>query len=156
MTLGSTEHGELRIDIEDVSDWVLLGGITSDATSCKDKLSHRLGDFITDEEVAMDWLEFTVPELEQGFNEALLHVTTAIARSRVEAKDGRGCLIVGRDDLFHWYSSLNQARHALEEIYHFGPGESVNADALPEHLRTPFLRSQFYSAIQNLLLDIGM
>ena len=156
MTIMPTNEGGLRIEIEDAGDWVLLGGITADAMSREDKLSHRLGEFITDEEVVMDWLEFMVPELEDGFNAAMLHVTTAIATARVEHSGGAGLLIITREELFHWYSALNQARLALEETHQFGPGERIDPAVLPDRRREPFLRSQFYCAIQSLLLTVGM
>lgn len=156
MTIAPTEDGGLRMEIEDPGDWVLLGGITADAMSREDKLAHRLGEFITDEQIVMDWLEFMVPELEDGFNAALLHVTTAIATARVESCGGQGHLTIARDELFHWYSALNQARLALEETHRFGPGERIDPAALPANRRAPFLRSQFYCAIQSLLLEMGM
>ena len=60
---------------------------------------------------------------------------------------------ITREDGFSWYSALNQARLALEEKYHFGPGEEIEPGNLPIESRTSFLRSQFYCALQSLLLD---
>ena len=156
MTISPMKDGGLRIDIEDAGDWVLLGGITADAMSREDKLSHRLGEFITDEEVVMDWLEFMVPELEDVFNAAVLHVTTVVATARVESPGGGGHLVIARKDRFHWYSALNQARLALEETYQFGASERIDPDALPARRREPFLRTRFYCEIQSLLLDMGL
>lgn len=156
MKIMPTLDGGLRIDAEDKDDWRLLSGITGDAMSRDDKLSHRLGEFITDEAVALDWLEYIVPELEDGFSAAVLYVTTAIASARVESGGGPGPLWITRDDVFHWYSALNQARLAIEEIHHFGPGAGIHPDELPPARRSVFLRSQFYCAIQSMLLAQGM
>lgn len=156
MKIMPTLDGGLRIDAEDKEDWRLLSGITGDAMSRDDKLAHRLGEFITDEAVALDWLEYIVPELEDGFNAAVLHVTTAIASARVESGGGPGPLWITRDEVFHWYSALNQARLAIEESHHFGPGEFIDPAQLPTARRSVFLRSQFYCAIQSMLLAQGM
>ena len=156
MTITPTEDGGLRIEIEDGGDWVLLGGITADAMSREDKLAHRLGEFITNEEVVMDWLEFMVPELEDNFNAAVLHVTTAIASARVESSGEIGAITIAQDELYYWYSALNQARLALEETHGFGPSDKIDPAELPMRRREPFLRSQFYCAIQSLLLSVGI
>ena len=156
MKINPILDGGLRIDAEDAGDWRLLSGITGDAMSRDNKLSHRLGEFITDDEVALDWLEYIVPELEDGFTAAVLHVTTAIAAARVESGGGPGPLWIRRDDVFHWYSALNQARLALEESHHFGPGEHIDPAKLSPVRRSAFLRSQFYCAIQSMLLSQGM
>lgn len=156
MKIMPTLDGGLRIDAEDKGDWRLLSGITGDAMSRDDRLSHRLGEFISDKDVALDWLEYIVPELEDGFTAAVLHVTTAIAAARVESGGGPGPLWIKRDDVFHWYSALNQARLALEEAHHFGHGENIDPAELPPARGAAFLRSRFYCAIQSMLLAQGM
>jgi hypothetical protein len=156
MKIMPTLDGGLRIDAEDKDDWRLLSGITGDTMSREDKLSHRLGELITDQEVALDWLEYIVPELEDGFTSAVLHVTTAIASARVESGGGPGPLWITREEIFQWYSALNQARLAIEDSHHFGPGELIDPEELPAARRSPFLRSQFYCAIQSMLLTQGM
>ena len=153
MKIMPTLEGGLRMDIEDPSDWHLLIGITHDAVSCDKPLADRLGNLITEDEVADDWKEFVVPDLDEGFSTALSDVATAIASARLESGGGPGPLWITREDGFSWYSALNQARLALEEQYHFGPGEDVDPAKLPLDRRSPFLRSQFYCAIQSLLLD---
>lgn len=147
-----TLEGGLRIDTEDAGDWQLLQGITNDAVSCDEGLAHRLGNLITDEEVAHDWREYIVPDLEEGFSADILHVTTAIASAQLESGGGPGPLWITRDDGFQWYSALNQARLAIEELHHFGP-EYINPASLPPARQSAFLRSQFYFDVQSLLLD---
>jgi hypothetical protein len=148
-----TLEGGLRIDAEDAGDWLLLNGIAHDALSCDEGLANRLGALVTDEEMAGDWRDFVVPDLEEQFSSALLHVTTAVASARVDAGDGPGPLWITREDGFQWFSALNQARLALEEQFHFGPGEHIDPAKLAPVERSAFLRSQFYCAIQSLLLD---
>lgn len=151
-----TLEGGLRIDAEDPGDWQLLKGITHDAVAGDEKLAQRLGNLITHEEVAPDWKEYIVPDLEEEFSSDLQHVTTSIAAARLEAGDGPGPLWITRDDAFHWYSALNQARLALEERFQFGPGDKVDPAGFPPARRAAFLRSQFYCAIQSLLLEHAM
>lgn len=148
-----TLEGGLRIDTEDTGDWKLLNGITNDAVSCDENLALRLGSLITDEEVAPDWKEYVVPDLADGFSADVQYVTTAIASAQLESAGAPGPLWITRDGALHWYSALNQARLAIEEHHHFGPGENINPAGLPPARRSAFLRSQFYCAVQSLLLE---
>jgi hypothetical protein len=153
MKIMPTLDGGLMIDADDPGDWQLLKGITSDAVSCDEKLAERLGKLITEVEVARDWRDYVIPDLEAGFSEDVLHVATSIAAARVECGGGPGPLWITRDDAFHWYSALNQARLALEELFHFGLSQFIDPGALPPVRRAAFLRAQFYCAIQSLLLE---
>jgi hypothetical protein len=151
-----TLEGGLRIDAEDPGDWTLLQGITHDAISCDEKLAERLGNLITDEDVAPDWREYIVPDLDEAFHADLTHIANAIAAAHVECGGAAGPLWITREDAGHWYGALNQARLALEEVHHFGPAENLQPADLPPPSRNAFLRSQFYCAIQSLLLEYVM
>ncbi|MDP3849195.1 MAG: hypothetical protein Q8Q59_01735 [Luteolibacter sp.] len=153
MKILPTLEGGLRIDAEEPGDWMLLQGITHDAVSCDENLAHRLGGLITDEDVAPDWQEYIVPDLDEAFHADLSYIASAIAAARVECGGGPGPLWITTEDAFHWYSSLNQARLALEEIHRFGPSEHLSPSDLPPQNHNAFLRSQFYCAIQSLLLE---
>lgn len=153
MKIMQTLEGGLRIDAEDEGDWDLLDGITQDAVSGDEPLAQRLGSLITDEDVAPDWKEYIVPDLEEEFSADLLHVQTAIAVARFESVGKSGPLWITPEDATQWFSALNQARLALEERFHFGPSERVNPASLPALPRSAFLRSQFYCAVQSLLLE---
>lgn len=148
-----TLEGGLRVDAEDDSDWQLLMGIARDAVSSGEKLADRLGNLITDEDIAPDWREYIVPDLDEAFQSDLSKVSAVIAAARMEAAGGPGPLWITRDEALPWYSSLNQARLAIEDCFHFGPGERIDPASLPPASRSAFLRSQFYCAIQSLLLD---
>jgi len=150
MRITPTLEGGLRIDTGDEGDWMLLLGITRDAVSCDENLSLRLGKLITDAQLAGDWRDFIVPELEEGFHTDLAKVADSIQAART---GGEGCLWITRDNAFHWYSALNQARLALQEIHQFGPTGQLPPAALGPESRNAFLRSQLYCAIQSLLLD---
>ena len=63
MNIMPTLEGGLRSDIEDPSDWQLLVGIAHDAISCDEALADRLGNLVTDEDVAGDWKDYVVPDL---------------------------------------------------------------------------------------------
>jgi hypothetical protein len=153
MKIMPTLEGGLRIDAEDDGDWKLLQGITHDAVSCDEDLAGRLGRLIADEDVAADWNEFIIPDLDEAFHADLSHVAASIAAARVDCGGGSGPLWITRDDALHWYSSLNQARLAIEEIHRFGSSEDMPHEALSPRSRNAFLRSRFYCAIQSILLD---
>jgi hypothetical protein len=153
MKIMQTLEGGLRLDAEDASDWLLLTSITNDAVSGDENLARRLGRLITDPQVAPDWQDYVVPDLEDAFNADVQHVTTAIASARLESCGGPGPLWITPDDAMAWYSAFNQARLALEDCYRFGPSEKINLASLPPVNRSAFIRSQFYCAVQSLLLQ---
>lgn len=152
MKIMQTLEGGLRCDIEDEDDWHLLQSITNDAISCDEKLAQRLGNLITDPDVAPDWEEFIIPDLEEIFSADVQHVATAIASARLDSGGGPGPLWIKREDGFHWYSALNQARLAIEERFRFGPEEDVDPDELSPARRAAFIRTEIYSDIQRMLL----
>jgi hypothetical protein len=149
-----TLEGGLRVDAEDAGDWLLLASIAHDAGSCDEKLAERLGALIRDGELAADWREFIIPELDEAFQADVSRVAAAVSAARLEVAGGKGPLWIARDDAPGWYSALNQARLAIEEIHRFGPGERVRPAKLPPDARSAFLRSQFYCALQGVLLDL--
>jgi hypothetical protein len=153
MKIMQTLEGGLRLDAEDASDWLLLTSITNDAVSCDENLARRLGNLITDPQLAPDWRDYVVPDLEDAFNADVQHVTTAIASARLESCGGPGSLWITPADAMAWYSALNQARLAIEERFHFGPGGNIDLASLPTVNRSAFIRSQFYCAVQSLLLE---
>jgi hypothetical protein len=150
MKISPTLEGGLRIDVEDAGDWAVLLGITRDAVAHDEKLSRRLGGLITAEELADDWREFVVPGLEDGFHADLEHVAAVI---RAAESGGSGRLWITRENAWHWYSALNQARLALHEIHQFQSDGEISPSDLEPGRRGAFLRSQFYCAFQTLLLD---
>ena len=152
-----TLEGGLRIDAEDASDWELIRAIITDANQPKIDLASRLGGLVSEEAGAEDWQEFVVPDLRESFNDELNQVAAAIESAAYHAKDEAGALWITPADAFAWYSALNQARLALEEIFHFGPSETLNPKSLPTpSARSAYLRCKFYSAIQGLLLEYVM
>lgn len=153
MKIMQTLEGGLRVDLEDEEDWGILLGILRDATSCEDKLAERLGNMVTAKEVADDWKEFIVPDLDATFDADLTHVSNSITAARLESAGGPGPLWISKDDGFRWYSALNQARLAIEERYHFGPSESVDPKGLTPESSGALLRSLIYTNLQSLLLD---
>jgi len=145
--------GGLRIDAEGEADWHLLDMIILDAASCDRGLADRLADAIGDQEIAGDWSEWVVPELEEGFEAELGHVKMVIETARSEASGGVGPLWIIPREAQRWYGALNQARLALEAIHHFGPSDGIDPDKLAPEKRGAFMRSQFYCALQSALLE---
>jgi hypothetical protein len=148
-----TLQGGLRIDTEDASDWELLRWIVADANGCGVDLASRLGGIISEEAGAEDWQEYIVPDLREGFQDELAQVGAAIESAMFQAANGPGPIWITRDDVFPWYSSLNQARLAIEEHHHFGPNASIIPQGLGLEGRAAFIRANFYSDIQELLLE---
>lgn len=151
-----TLEGGLRIDTEDASDWELLRSILTDANGCTIDLASRLGGLISEEAGGADWEEYVVPDLREGFQDELAQVGAAIESAVFESAGGPGPLWITRDDVFEWYSSLNQARLSIEEHFHFGPAEMIDPKGLSLEHRAAFIRSKFYCAIQGLLLEYVM
>ena len=145
--------GGLRIDAEGEADWHLLDMIITDAASCDRGLAARLADAIEDREIATDWNEWVVPELEEGFEAELALVKMTIESACHEASGGVGALWVIPREAQRWYGALNQARMALEARYHFGPSDGIDFEKLPLEKRGAFMRSQFYCALQSAMLE---
>jgi hypothetical protein len=150
MKITPTLEGGLRIDVEDAGDWFVLHGITRDAVAGDEKLPQSLGELITDEEISADWRDIVVPELEENFQTDLVRVTEAI---RAAEESGGGHLWITPDNAWHWYSALNQARLALHGIHRFESADALSPADPDPGIRNAFLRSQFYCALQTLLLD---
>jgi hypothetical protein len=148
-----TLEGGLCIDIEQVDEWIILHRIAHDALLGDVSLAERMAKLITDEEIADDWHDYVVPDLNGQFTASLLHVTTAINSARLEATSGPGRLWITPNEGFHWFSSLNQARLALEEQYHFGNDDQIDFSSLDPEVYSAIQRSDFYFTIQRMLLD---
>jgi hypothetical protein len=149
-----TLEGGLRIDAESPNDWTVLRSIVADAGAANSvDLASRLGALISEEAGAEDWEEYIVPDLREGFQDELAQVGANIESAIFEVDGGPGPVWISREDVFPWYSALNQARLSLEEIFHFGPGEDIDPATLPPAKGAAYIRSRFYCAIQGLLLE---
>ncbi|MGD7652164.1 MAG: hypothetical protein ACQCXQ_03045 [Verrucomicrobiales bacterium] len=146
-----TLEGGLRIDAEGAGDWALLDALAGDAG--QSDLARRLGELVTEDEVAEDWREFVVPDLADAFSKDVELVAKRITAAKAGCGGEEGPLWITRDDGDAWYSTLNQARLELEEHYRFGPSEMIDPAEFAPEKRLAFMRSQFYCAIQSLLLD---
>lgn len=153
MKVAPTLEGGLRIDAEDLGDWEVLHAILHDAKRGDSDLAGNLGNLISEDAGAEDWQEYVVPDLRSEFEHQLEKVSTTIESAMDQTGGGPGSIWISRADGFLWYGALNQARLAIEELHHFGPTDAVSMDDLPPARRSAFFRSQFYLAIQSLLLD---
>jgi hypothetical protein len=151
-----TLEGGLRIDTEDASDWELLRAIIADANGPGNDLATRLGGLITDEAGGEDWQEYVVPDLREAFQDELAQVGASIESAVFEAEGEAGPIWITPEDAFPWYSALNQARLSIEERFHFGPGKMNDFTEMSPERRAAFIRSRFYCAIQELLLEYVM
>jgi len=152
-----TLEGGLRIDTENFNDWGILRSIVVDANDATTHdLASRMGALLSEEAGGEDWQEYIVPDLRESFHDELAQVGAAIESAIHIADSGPGPIWINRDEVFPWYSALNQARLALEERYHFGPAETISLEGNDPVRRTAFMRSKFYCAIQCLLLDYVM
>lgn len=151
-----TLQGGLRIDAEDADDWNLLRAIVADAADEKEDLASRLGGMVKEQSLVEDWQEFVVPDLRESFQDHLAEVGAAVESASYQAEGGAGPIWISPDDADAWYSALNQARLAIEEIHRFGADEHFEVSAMPEIRQAAYIRSRFYCAIQGLLLEYVM
>lgn len=153
MTIMPTLEGGLRIEANESDDWELLRAIVIDANSCNTDLATRLSAFINPSAGSEDWMEYVVPDLRVEFEDELAEIGALIESAIFQANHGPGAIWITRENAFTWYSALNQARLALEEIYHFGPEDSADPLAMAPIEQSAFIRSGFYSDVQSLLLQ---
>lgn len=154
MNIIPTLEGGLRIDLEEPADWLLLRHLIDDACDRSQSLADALGERVTNAEVIEDWREFVIPDLQEQFATSLEKIREVMADAIETCENGTGSLWITPELGFDWYSSLNQARLAIETRHRFGD-TSVNQldpDANPRR-QSAYYRSQFYSALQSLLLE---
>jgi hypothetical protein len=156
MKLSPSPTGGLRIDIEEADDWILLLGIIHDAQSTGFDLANHVGGVMQQSCDWQDWKDYVIPDIRKGYEEHLKRVLSVIEAAQLEAAGGAGTVWITREDAFHWYSTLNQARLALEDCHHFGPGDAIDPGRLRPVELAALFRSQFYCAIQSYLLDQGL
>ena len=152
MNIIPTLEGGLRVDLQEPADWLLLRHLIDDACDRSRSLADELGDKVTAEEVSEDWREFVVPDLQ--FATSLEKVREVMAKAIEDCEGGTGSLWITPELGFDWYSSLNQARLAIETRHQFGDTSlyEIEPSANPRR-QSAFYRSQFYSALQSLLLE---
>ncbi len=156
MRVMPTLDGGLRIDVETATEWLVLEQIAPDALAGgAERLPERLGALMDEEG---DWEELVIPELREFFSGQLRHVAEQITNAHREAEEdggpAEGEVFIGRDEGEEWYGALNQARLALESRFRFGPTQGVeNPESFSDAKRSAFIRSQFYCALQSVLLE---
>jgi len=156
VNVGPTLDGGLRIDADDAADWAVLRCIALDARGLPVDLATRLGRLIRDEPEPGDWEEFVVPELRAQFDGQLELIGRAIESALGDDPEEGGSILIGPADAEAWYGALNQARLALEAMHHLGGSAAGEPDRSDAERRSAFFRSQFYFAIQELLLQFVM
>jgi len=156
MKMTPTLEGGLRIDTEIPEEWEILRAIIFDAEDTAPDLAKRLGGLMAADQAAEDWREYVVPDLRDGFQEDVRRVNESIEAAIVKAGGEAGHLWIRPEDAHAWYSSLNQARLAIEEEFHFGPTDWIEAASLTDVERGAFDRSHLYSSIQGILLEYVM
>ncbi len=150
-----TLEGGLRIDTEDAQDWEILRSILTDANAPNIDLADRLGQLIDADVGGEDWQAYVVPDLREAFQDDLAHVGAAIEAAMFHAENGPGPIWITREDVQQWYSALNQARLAIEDLFHFGV-DSPDPKNLPPERLAAWVRSHFYQTIQGMLLEYVM
>lgn len=159
MKIMQTLDGGLRLTLENPLDWMLLQAIPADAVADKSSLGLRLSSLIQDADVVEDWRDYIRPDLDESFSRELKYVASAVSQAHQKHTHNPGQpseIWISKPDGYKWYSALNQARLALEEVHAFGQTEDLDASALSEHAGAAFARSRFYCALQGVLLDNGL
>ncbi|MEO0016732.1 MAG: hypothetical protein RLZZ522_15 [Verrucomicrobiota bacterium] len=147
-------QGGLAIQLESTEEWPILSGILRDARMPGFNAAGQVGCKMTGATDRQDWAEFVLPDLREGFEHHLKTVLKAIETARFEAAGGPGAVVISGAESFDWYASLNQARLALEARYQFSAG--LPGDSRAPEQQAALYRTQFYCAIQSLLLDLGL
>jgi hypothetical protein len=157
MKILPTTPAGMALHLESGEEWSMLTGILRDARSPGFDLVEQVGGKMAGTPGADDWEEFVLPDLREGFDQHLKTVLKAIETARFEAAGGPGVVLIPAAQVFDWYAALNQARLALEARHQFGgvPLGSSFSKVSPDTL-TAYYRSQFYCAVQSLLLEHGM
>jgi len=151
-----TLEGGLRIEVQTAADWLVLEQIAPDAlVGGPDHLPEQLGVLMDDES---QWADLVIPELREFFSGQLKHVAETVREAQRGASQGEeapaGDVFIRREAGADWYGALNQARLALESRYRFGGLQGgADLEMFPEAKRSAFLRSQFYCALQGILLE---
>ena len=156
MNLAPSPDGGLDLEAADSSDWQMLLGILRDAQTSEFDLATHVGAKMEQNTDWQDWIDYVIPDMKEGFLTHLKAVLIAIETARLQAANGPGVVHITRDNVFHWYSALNQARLALEAIHHLDSGGSIDPGQLSPAGLKAFIRSRFYLEIQSALLDIGL
>lgn len=156
MKVMPTLEGGLRIDVETATDWLVLEQIAPDALQGgAEKLPSRLSALMDEKS---EWDEMVIPELKDFFSGQLRKVADTVLAAQTkatpESETPKGKVFIVREDGLEWYGALNQARLALESRYKFGPSQGVTeVESFPAPKRSAFIRSQFYCALQSVLLE---
>ena len=153
MRVAPTLDGGLRIDADGPRDWDVLRMIVPDALTRDGDLATRLGELMTVGEAGEDWQEFVVPELRSLFDSQLASVAQAIEQAAAAVDNEAGPLPIPRSAAEDWYGALNQARLALEDRHHLHQHPEAAPESMPPARRSAWFRSQFYLAVQGILLD---
>lgn len=152
MNVALTLEGGMRIETESADDWGILRFLPYDAENCDQDLTSRLGVPIDDAEGKEDWELFVADDLRTVFSGQVAAVRRAIEEAAAQAHEGAGQVTITHDTVEQWFGTLNQARLALEARYQFhGAAQTENSERM-----FAYQRSQFYTAIQGLLLDRAM
>ena len=159
MRVMPTLEGGLRVVTDSPMDWLILEHIPGDALDEDgDGLPERLGALMDEQS---DWDEVVIPDLRILFAGQVGRVAEAIRRAQGEAEVGgeevSGEVLIRKEEAEDWYGALNQARLGLEGRYHFGQMDEIEGmDGFTEDKRYAFVRSQFYCALQSVLLEYVM
>lgn len=147
MKAAPTLDGRIRLDLEDALDLAVLRAIIADARGRDDELASQLA-ADTHPDLAGDWADFVLPDLQDSFNSQL--ETIAGALSDVTPGDA---LFIGRDDAGAWFGGLNQARLALEARFGLSGREDRSLEGAT---RSASIRNHFYQMLQGMLLHFLM
>jgi hypothetical protein len=111
-----------------------------------------MGARLTDPGVIEDWKDFIAPELDEAYQTDLYHVAQSIEQACVSG-DFPAPLWITPANALYWYSSLNQARLALEHLHQLSkltPAQDIETSQ--PALASCLHRSELYGHLQQLLM----
>ncbi len=150
MKAAPTIDGRLQIIIEEDQDWLALDLIIHDSvTGNREDLCEHLSSELKERQ---DWEDYIRPDLETHFSSQIKQLKKFLDESRDQKT-----FYIDRQGAEYWYGALNQSRLSLETKYQTSHIESLDEiNELELEMRSAFLRSQFYSNLQGLLLEYIM
>lgn len=149
MNVSFTIDGGLRLEVESPDDWSILRFLPYDAEHGGIGLVDRLGAPLDEPDARKDWEEFVADDLREMFDRQVITVHGHIEQAARAAEEGPGHLMITADNVEVWFATFNQARLALEARYQFhGAAKTESSERM-----FAYQRSQFYTAIQGLILD---
>ncbi len=146
MTIAETLDGSLKLTLNHPTDRDLLTSLILDAgAEGSQGLVRHVCQHMQDE----DWNEYVQPDLLSKYQQDVATVTLQVKKVLDDESEE---LLIQVNDFRYWYSTLNQARLNLEELFKLSKIEEP-LETIEYNRVEASIKSEFYMHLQSLLLD---